>query len=81
MIEGRLRIFNETPCLVKTTVRFRKMEKRKIHASVIVLFAIAVALYLIGMTTPAVVFGAIGFLFELGAWIVWLSSDTESDST
>jgi hypothetical protein len=57
------------------------MKKRSIHLSVVVLFSIAVAFYLIGMTTTAVFFGVIGFLFELGGWIAWLGADTERDSS
>jgi hypothetical protein len=46
---------------------------------VIILYAIALAFYLIEMTTTALVFGITGFVVELAALIVWLSSGTERE--
>jgi len=47
-------------------------EQNIIHKSVVVLFAIALVCYLVGGMTPAIIFGLIGFLVEISAWIMWI---------
>jgi hypothetical protein len=52
------------------------MAKSNRHTAVIVLFAIAGICYVIGAATPALVFGGIGVIYELAAWITWFGVDS-----
>jgi len=54
---------------------------KTMHVSAAVLFGIAVALYLLGSATEAVVFSAIGMLAELAAWITVFKNESRSDKT
>ena len=49
-------------------------EQKNMHKSVVVLFVIAWVCYLVGGTTPAVIFGFIGILVEIYAWVMWIAT-------
>jgi hypothetical protein len=47
------------------------MTPAKVHACVAVLFALAIGCYLLAWTSIGAALGALGFLFEIIAWIAW----------
>jgi len=45
--------------------------QKTMHASVLILFAIAVVFYFLGNATSAVIFSVVGAVVELTAWVTW----------
>ena len=48
--------------------------QKTMHTSAVVLFLIATVFYFLGFATPVYVFGAIGFVVEIAAWITLFTS-------
>jgi hypothetical protein len=53
------------------------MKKTNRHTAAIVLFSIAGICYVIGAATPALIFGGIGMIYELAAWITWFGAGSK----
>jgi hypothetical protein len=49
------------------------MSGKAMHASVAILFLIAITLYFLGLATSAMLFGLLGVVAELAAWITWFA--------
>ena len=54
--------------------------QNKMHISVVALFAIAMVCYLIGATTTAIFFSAVGILVEIAAWFTWFAISESSNN-
>jgi hypothetical protein len=60
--------------------------QKTLHTSVVVLFSIAIVLYLLGMATPAIIFSVMGVIVEAAAWITLFATasrtqESDTDAT
>lgn len=55
------------------------MSGKTMHGSVAILFLIAITLYFLGMATSAMLFGVLGMVAELAAWVTWFARRREAN--
>ena len=51
------------------------MTAKRIHGAVIILFAFAIIFYSTQWFDAAIIFGVLGIICEIAAWITWIITD------
>jgi hypothetical protein len=51
------------------------------HASVVVLFSVAIFFYLLGAITPAIIFSFLGAMVEIAAWLTLFGTSSSENGS